>query len=75
MATYVQTCESANFDSLAQTCAAPTWVQQPAGWLPLPDLSAQDASEIGFAIAGVWLVVWAWKQIGRVLDESSKPND
>lgn len=36
----------------------------------LPALTAQDATRIGFAIAGVWVVAWGIRLIARQISGS-----
>jgi hypothetical protein len=72
---YVRTCADANFDATTQTCSVEEWVQQPAGWLPLPSLTMQEGAQIGFAMMAGWIVPWAWRQVGQMLNDSSKTDD
>lgn len=69
----VQVCADEAFDEGTQTCTAPVWELHQDSVL-LPPLSSQDGALIGLAIGGAWLLPWAWKQIGRFLDESSNTD-
>lgn len=72
---YMQACADVNFDVSTQTCSVTEWVQQPAGWLPLPSLSIQEGAQLGFAMMAGWIVPWGWRQVGKMLEESSKTYD
>lgn len=60
MAALVLHCNSADYDAVAQTCAAPYYAEVPS---PIPELSFED----GLLIAGAVGSVWTLGLIARVL--------
>lgn len=63
-------CPESAFDPASGECASPVWVDVPA-W---PELSASDAASIAMAVIGVWVIAWAWREIGRTLDRYDRPE-
>ena len=57
MTVYVRGCDAVNINS-AGTCTAEIWVPQPTA---LPDLSIENAQEIGGAIALLWGTAYVFR--------------
>lgn len=69
---WVLTCQSFDDRPYPPVCVSEEWVLSHE--LPVsvsnsfvPELSTADASQIGMAIAMVWIIGWAWREIRRSL--------
>lgn len=68
-AVYVSACPDGSVSVDAEgaaTCTAPLVlvpIEQSAGFLP--ELSAEDATQIAGAVAALWAVAWVWKTLRR----------
>jgi hypothetical protein len=59
-----QFCNAADFDAVAQTCAAPFWAVAYGG---LPPLSVGDALLIASATWALWALAWTIKPLVKIL--------
>lgn len=62
-AEYVLSCDEADFDPVAGTCAAAHYELAATG---LPALSVADAQAIGAPMAAVIVLAWCFRKVRRV---------
>jgi hypothetical protein len=64
MTVYVRGCDVANLDTSTGTCTAEIWVPQPT---VLPDLSIENAQDIGTQVALLWATAFAFRLVRKPL--------
>lgn len=70
----VAQCAEADFDPVAGTCDAITWVDSSTVGF-LPSLTVEQGGEIAGAIAGLWIIAWAWRELSRQLRDSETEKE
>lgn len=66
----VAQCAEGAYNATTGECSSIVWVEDSGGLIP--PLPVADAVQISMAIAGMWIVAFIWREIGRVLRSSSK---
>lgn len=72
---WVLTCQEFDNRPYPPQCVSEEWVRShelPVSNSFVPELSTADASQIGMAIAMVWIIGWAWREIRRSVNSSER---
>lgn len=62
---YVRACASSDFDTATGTCAHEVWILQPS---IVPELTIEDAQQIGLAIAYLLAVAFVFRTIRKFVE-------